>query len=662
MSVRDDLMHLSPEALAQIANAGVVKRAVRELEGGYRPECSVADDATLTARFSDGIVVTWANGRAITQADCSCGAAKVCRHRIIAALAYRELGKADSSAPVTPAASPDTVTDEQLQTLIPDTLLALARQTLERGLVVDVRYRESGEPCDTARLPAATVRFWAGAAIASARCDCIRATACEHIVIAVHAFREAAREAPGERATRVRLGAPADAVQIDRTAYVALIDALARHGVVHGAAPLAQPLSNALDAARATGATWLAFLLKDFEQWSAAYAKRSALYDADQGVQLAAELALRLAAGGLAGNAKEVLGIGQTQEVELDRVRLVCLGARTTRDSDERHTRIVLADLDTGTQLVLSKDWSVPHGTDEEQVRASERLAPGVRLEQLAQGQLLAREAHRLADGTIRLARQRNSQNSVLPQAAHWDTLSAPLRYTSVEQLCEHKRIHPTVELLPRHAARQFIVFTPASVEDLCYDPNEQTLSICLCDPDGSAVVAQRSHEGHARHALDALAAGFLGEAGALRHVAGVLRWRGGIPVLEPWALACDRVIVPDFATATGALAKVALGNAAVRDADPLSARLAQLRGLIAALLHHGSKQLPRTWLAEAGGLAAQLSASSLNALAHALIALTKQTTLAFHGTAGASIAVPLLELTALLQLHDDARAVVRLT
>lgn len=51
-----------------------------------------------------------------------------------------------------------------------------------------------------------------------------------------------------------------------------------------------------------------------------------------------------------------------------------------------------MADVDTGTRLVLGHDWQVPAArqADEPVVRAAERLAPGVKLEALAQRQLLA--------------------------------------------------------------------------------------------------------------------------------------------------------------------------------------------------------------------------------------------------------------------------------
>lgn len=661
-TVRQDLMHLSPEALAQAANMGIVKRAVRELEGGYRPQCTLDGDATLTAAFPDGVTTTWPQGRPIQQAHCTCGAAGVCRHRVIAALAYRASAAETQAEPVQ-ARSPGAASDAAIEQLIPAPLIELARQQLAQGMSIDVRRRASGEPCDTARLPASTVRFWGGDAIETARCDCVRTSACEHVALAVWAFRKADAEHAAEPALQVRLGDVGGRVEIDRTPYVALVEALLRHGVAHGTAALTQPLSTAVGAARQLGATWLDHVLADLEQWSAAYANRSALYDATHGVRIVAELALRQQAGGLPGHARAVLGIGQADDTELDRLRLACLGARTVRDGEQRRTQLVLADLDTGTRLVLAKEWKVPADrlADEPMLRASERFAPGVRLEQLAQGQLLAQQARRRADGSLKLAAARSSQNSVLPQAADWSVLGAPLRFSSVEELVAHKRAYPTTALQARHAAGRFVVFTPARVEQVFYDPNEQAVFAWMTDAHERAVALRRTHEAHTRHALDAVAAALSGRQGELKHVAGVLSWEQGVPVIEPWAFACDQLLVPDFAPPSGALADLALGLVPFESAEPLARALAQGRETLAGLLHHGVKHLPAGWAHECDLWARQLASLGLGELSRRAAALGTLVDAARANPMGVALAPQVMELLALLQLHEDAQVVCAL-
>ena len=659
-AVRDDLVHLSPEALSHAANAGIVKRAVRELAGGYRPRLTVDAQGLLEAAFDDGVSCRWPAGMAIQDARCSCNAAGVCRHRVIAALAYRESAsaRADEALPVAaPVADAD---DAALARVVPATLLAQAGLLRDAGISIEVRQRGS-DPCDTARLPSATVRYWGGAALETARCDCVRAAACEHVALGVWAFRAARAQDAAATQLTVRLGSAGQAHAVERAPFEQLVEAIVRHGVSQGADALMQGLSTARIAA--ADAAWLALLLADLETWSEGYAKRRALYDAAQGVDLLAELGLRLAGGGLPGHAAAVLGIGQAGETALDRVRLMCLGARTQRDGESRRTTLVMADIDTGTRLVLAHAWQVPEArrADEAAIRAAERLAPGVLLEALAQGQLLAQQAARRPDGSVRLARARSSQNSVLPQSADWAQLGAPLRFDSVAALRAEQQAHPTAALQPRHAARRFIVFSPAAVAPAAYDANEQGVALLLRDAQDAPLLVQRFHERHAPHALDAIAAAASGRHGALRHVAGVLSWQHGVPSLEPWALGCEGgLLVPDFTKASGALAALPLGVAQSASSDPCTLQLEALRQQLATLLHHGLARLPRAWAGESAPLARRLEAAGLRELSQRLQALSAEVVAAQVNPGDAVLAPALLQLLALRQLHEDAAMLER--
>lgn len=650
---REDLLHLSPEALTQAANAGLVKRALRELAAGQGPQTTLAADGSLHASFTDGVSCLWPAGVGIAQAQCSCGAPGVCRHRVLAAMAYREAAGQEAPAQLSPVAAAD---DAALARVVPAALLQLAAHQRDAGLTVEVRRRSSGEPCDTARLPSATVRFWAGAALEAARCDCLRAAACEHVALGLWAFRAADAQASEAPAASVRLGAGGRTHDVDTTPFERLAEALLRHGVARGPVPLVQALTAAR--AAAADAAWLALLLADIETWCEAYAARSALYEAEQGADLLAELALRLAAGRRPGQAAPVLGIGQSGETALDRLRLMCLGARTTRDGPARRTTLVLADLDTGTRLVLPHTWQVPEDrrNDEAALRAAERVAPGVRLEALMKGQLLAQQAARRADGSVRLARARSAQNSVLPQSADWAMLGPPVRFDSVAALAAEQRAHPNAALQPRHAARRFVVFSPVAVETPVYDANAQCVAALLRDGEGQALLLQRTHEAHVPHALDAVAHALSGAAGPLRHVAGLLSWPQGLPVIEPWALACDAApIVPDLAAPSGALSALPLGWVPPVRPGPVAQALARLRALLGELLHHGLAQLPRGWQGHAAALGADLRAADLRALAERWQAFLPMLTAARARPEGTPLAPALLQLLGLWQLHVDA-------
>lgn len=652
MTLREDLLHLSPEALMQATNAGLVKRSLREFGAGYVPTLALDDQLTLVAEFPDAVRTTWPNGVPLQRAGCTCNAATACRHRVITALAYRDGARAEAQAPPAPVEQAD---EAAVEAVVPAVLLTVARQQRDAGLTVELRRTDSGEPCETARLPAATVRFWAGAAIGAARCDCARASACEHVALGVWAFREAAKGGARPAVQTVRLGDAGVRASIDRVPFDTLAEALLRHGVARGPGPLVQAISHAR--AAASSAAWLDLLLSDLERWCEAYAQRSALYDPVHGVDLLGELALRLAAGAKPGAARSVLGIGQAGETPMDRLRLLGLGARTVRDGERRRTTVALADTDTGTCLVLAHDWTVAEAlqAQEPMLRASERVAKGVKLEALATGQLLARQAARRADGSVKLSGARSADTSVMAQNADWSLLGAPLRFERVAALVHERRAHPNEALLPRHAVGRFVVFSPAHVHQALYDPDEQAVLGVLADADDAPLLVERRHERHAPHALDAVAGALAGRFGVLRHVAGMLRWRHGIPCIEPWALACDSLVVPDVAPGCGALADLPIGSVPAAGADACTRLLGALRELMGTLLHHGVVQLPRSWPADAGQLARRLGAGGLPALGERLAAFAGGVARAHANPAEAALAAPALALAALRQLHEDA-------
>ncbi len=379
------------------------------------------------------------------------------------------------------------------------------------------------------------------------------------------------------------------------------------------------------------------------------------------GADLLAELALRLAAGGLPGHAGAVLGVGQAGETALDRLRLMCLGARTQRDGHasphdaghgrHRHRHAPCA-------RAMNGRCPTPSSPTKQSCAPPSAWRRVCCLEALAQGQLLAQQAARRPDGSVRLARARSSQNSVLPQSGDWAQLGSPLRFASVAALRNEHQAHPNASLQPRHAARRFVVFSPAEVDAPAYDANAQCVLAVLRDAQGEALLIQRTHERHTAHALDAIAAATNGRHGALRHVAGVLSWRHGLPCIEPWALGCEGVmIVPDFASASGALAALPLGCVPDEHDDPCLHRLEALRQHLATLLHHGLARLPRTWVGESAALARQLEAAGLHALARQLGGLSPTVASAQANPASEPIAPALMSLLALRQLHADAAA-----
>ncbi len=427
-----------------------------------------------------------------------------------------------------------------------------------------------------------------------------------------------------------------------------------------GAALHAQAFTSALEAARSEGAVWLQLLLAELESWFLAYAARSARFRLQDGVRLLAELALRLGAGTRPGRARDALGLGEVEESELDRLRLITLGCRVDQEGEDCYARLVLADMDTASRFVLHHRWQEPGGGPPDLGR--QRLAPGVRLLQLASGQLLATQARRRADGTLLLARARSSQNSLLPQDGDWRSLGPPLAFASVAGLRAEKLAHPLPMAEARHAAGRYLLFQAGPPEQLFYDPQQQTLVALLRDEAGEALLLQYRHRGRQRHGLDALAGALSGALGPLRQVAGVLTWQGGTPCLEPWALACDRLVLPDLeapGSCSGALARLPLGELQAPAPEGPVGAVQRLLELLAELPHQGFVRLTRHWRDSAAALATRLQALSLSALAQGLAALLEELARAQASPADHQLPEAYLQLAVLALLHEEAGALV---
>ncbi|MCX0504375.1 SWIM zinc finger family protein, partial [Escherichia coli] len=185
-SLRPELLELTPQALTALSNAGFVKRSLKELENGNVPEIS-HENGALIATFSDGVRTQLANGQALKEAQCSCGASGMCRHRVMLVLSYQRLCATTQTTEKEEEWDP-AIWLEELATL-PDATRKRAQALVAKGITIELFCTPSEIP--SARLPMSDVRFYSRSSIRFARCDCIEGTLCEHVVLAVQAFVQA---------------------------------------------------------------------------------------------------------------------------------------------------------------------------------------------------------------------------------------------------------------------------------------------------------------------------------------------------------------------------------------------------------------------------------------------------------------------------------------
>jgi uncharacterized Zn finger protein len=210
MSRRDDLLELTPAALAALANVGFVNRAQKDLAAGRVPALAVADDSAVEARFGDeGIVTRLPPGRTLRDAACDCAASGMCRHRVMLVLAYQvRFGGAGADAPpAAPDWSPADFDDTTLAASLAPSILAQVAELAKSQPVVEAHAAEGDTP-PLARLPMASVIFYARNSLSHARCDCAQGGACAHMALAVWAFRQARASAPGLKQATIAVRLP----------------------------------------------------------------------------------------------------------------------------------------------------------------------------------------------------------------------------------------------------------------------------------------------------------------------------------------------------------------------------------------------------------------------------------------------------------------------
>lgn len=662
---RPDLLALTPESIASLANLGLVKRAQREIAAGEGP--ALAEDAAgvVTGTFKDGVIARLVPGLSLRETPCSCGAVTVCRHRVAVALAYPSFHAALAAEPAEPAPSvfkeaseaspvltdaapeprskagskggeppqdapwsPAELTDEELERHLGRRVIERAQGAAAAGIIIEIRPAEAAE-VSSARLPTCAVRFLVPRDLAYARCDCALAERCEHIALAAWAFREAARAgAPLARKT-IELGAARPSA-LARPLESAL--ALAREVLIEGVASIRVPhLAPRFALARselgAASLVWPAGILDELELSLEAYRDRSARYSSALVASLITELAARARAAARPGElpARFILGADEARETLLDHVRLVSLGARVFADGREREAEVYLADPGSGVVLVLRRRFGSPENEapDDGPKLAGRNIASRISLASLAGGQIVSRSLRRLANRAVEL-RARGGQSSVTPHGGDFTVLPASLLVSDLAAFDEARRAAPPRMLRSRVLAEAMRAVEVATVGSIYYRPGEQELWAELHLPRGGSILLVKRHAGVTAGAIDAIAAALTGEP-PVRFVSGeIRRGRRGLE-LDPAALVTDRVIVPDLEAPRPV--GLAFPPPPPEPAAPLDEAAAQASGILEEACHIGLARVTQAWSDRASEAAARLEQVGLRELSGMLSRLVDRVT-----------------------------------
>ncbi|THV38500.1 hypothetical protein [Glycomyces buryatensis] len=619
---REDLLTLTPDSLAALANRGLVKRAAKELDAGTVPDLDLAADGTVTAAFPDGATTVLPAAGGLEAATCTCGAAAKCRHRVGAVLAYQRAQGASDDATgeaATPQAEPETVaspaaiTDEQLRETLARHSFTAAEKARRAGYTARLVWPGPDRPA-VAELPTCTVSFLVPGQLGYVHTDATGPARDLGIILAVWAFREATE---GDATSTVG----GDTVAPDLGEAPALIERVLLAGVEGVDGVLSAALSREAAALTKRRLHWPAGALNDLIDHVGRYRDRAASYDPQRFAALLAEIPARERASRSAAGTpvSQNLGTEETAETPLTLVRLSSLGCRIDTDGDRRTAEIFLAHPETGMVLTLRRDWEIPEdrlltGHD----LAGRRLA-GCRLDALASGNVVSEAAVRTAARTLKVGTGRLAKTQTLPLGRSWNDLPATLRVTNLDVLARQLSTLPPSLIRARVAAESVRAIAIAEVADCGYNPATQTLEAVIAAPDGGTARVRAVHRPAAPGALEAI------ETALDRHpeaIAGrVLRHRGEL-IIEPTAILTPAgPVVPDLVPGDDA---AALDAAATATADPVSAALEEAITACADLAHRGLRQAREPSRRRVEGAAGALQRTGLRSLAADFIQLSK--------------------------------------
>ncbi|MGW5416322.1 hypothetical protein [Actinomadura geliboluensis] len=597
--LRADLLALTPDALAALANRGLVKRAAKDLDAGNGPEIAVSPDGGVDGAFPDGTKTSLPAGAGLEAATCSCAATGTCRHRICLVLAYQRTADAgpgaepagESAAGAEPERadaswSPGTFDDDALARVLGQRALTAARRAFRAGYSARLRRPTAQDPVAHAELPSCTVRFLVPGELGYVDTDAVAAVRGEVTVLAAWAFRAADERGLTGAEVRLDVGGAPGAARGDGGAALDTALDLAGQLLLEGAAnagpvPAAALGRTAADLA-GRGMHWPAAALEDLAAQLTAHHERRADHDPARVAELLAEVHARHRAA--AGpDRTQALGTDERAETPLRRVRLVGLGCRVAGTGAHRTADIYLAHAGTGVALVLKRRWDVPDGERLTGADLAGRRILGVPLRSLAASNVVSESASRSAGRVVRVTAGRIAKTTVTPLGDAWESLPAALLVRDLAAEARALDALPPRLVRPRVAAELVRAVAVAEVRDIGYHPGAQRLEAVVADAAGTAAVVSADYSPHRPAALDALAAAL--EGGPRLVTGAVRRDRGGI-VIDPFAvMTADGAVVPDLMPGDGT---AALDAPAAAARDPLTHALAEALDASAEAAHRG--------------------------------------------------------------------------
>lgn len=534
---RVDLLALSADDLAALTNRGTVKRAQRELEA-QEVTCELREDAdgTVTLRWSDGVECCLPGGAVLRKGRCTCAATELCRHLVRSVLAYQR------QAPTAPESDagpwdPGTIADQELARHFKPAELTRLRRQFEDGLLVELV--RSRKPTAHFHVLSCTVRFPVPGDVRYTHCDCVQPAPCEHVPLAIWAFRRLAVERPaGLVSTQPGpLPVPGDLLE----EIESILMEWTEPGLAGATRAWRERVGRVEARCRNEGLVWPAEVFAELIQQHERYLSHDALFNPARVVELVGELLIRCdAIRNNTGAVPQLLVRGARSDhlTELGSARFIGLGCGVELRRRSAELTTYLQDVDSGSVVAVGREFADPTDSKEEPKSfwqlAQTPVLKGTSLVALGTGQLLIQGGKRAADHRLILGRARATVN---PQAFAWENLRPPLLAGDFAEVTDRLGILPPASLRPRRVAEDFHVCPVAGVDGVDFVSSSQLVTAVLRDTHDHRVMLRHPYTSRGAEGADRLLAALQQQGAAVRFVAGQVRLAADGLVIHPVCL-----------------------------------------------------------------------------------------------------------------------------
>lgn len=483
---RPDLIALTPDDLAALANRGLVKRAQRELEAGaLAAQWVEGDDGTIAATWSDGVTCTLPGGKTLKEARCDCAALDLCRHLLRTVLAWQarqsESGETEAAAPQ--PWNPGRIPNELIEAQVPKATRERARLVRAQGMLAEVYC--AVKPSARFHCPGHSVRFPVPGDLRYSQCSCAEPAPCLHAVLAVEAFRLLPAEKISGIVSEGALDAPVVREPLDEGA--ACLRELFHEGLASLPSAWRDRVRRTAKACADTFLPWPAQILEELADDYDRYAARDAGFSPDAMLARCGEFLLRadaIIAGCAPVPQAFIRGLKADRDSELGAARFIGLGASVIEGRANTAVHVYLQELDNGHTVTVTREFNEPEAASRKLFHqlAQTVAVKDASLASLAAGQLVTQGGRRTAAGRLVIGRARAVVN---PQNFAWEQLKAPLLAESFDEISARLDLLPPACFGPRRTGADFHVCPIHTIEGARFEPRTNAITATLADTAG---------------------------------------------------------------------------------------------------------------------------------------------------------------------------------